>query len=103
MKNILVIHTKYRSTGGEDIAVDNETEFLKKSFNIKTLYYSNEIKNYFLQFIYFLINRNFESEKKLNNVIKEFNPDFVYIHNTWFKGSNGIFKFLNKKKYTFRN
>tara|TARA_A100001011_G_scaffold400831_1_gene519535 strand:+ start:150 stop:1301 length:1152 start_codon:yes stop_codon:yes gene_type:complete len=101
MKNILVIHTKYRSTGGEDIAVDNETEFLKKSFNIKTLYYSNEIKNYFLQFIYFLINRNFESEKKLNNVIKEFNPDFVYIHNTWFKGSNGIFKFLNKKNIPY--
>lgn len=101
MKNILVIHTKYRSTGGEDIAVNNEAEFLKKSFNIKTLYYSNEIKNYFLQFIYFLINRNFESEKKLNKVINEFNPDFVYIHNTWFKGSNGIFKFLNKRNIPY--
>ena len=101
MKNILIIHTKYRSTGGEDIAVDNETEFLKKTFNVKTLYYSNDIENYFLQFFYFLINRNFGSEKKLNDAINKFNPDFVYIHNTWFKGSNGIFKFLIKRNIPF--
>ena len=33
MKKILIVHNRYRFKGGEDIAVDNETEFLKKTFN----------------------------------------------------------------------
>ena len=32
MKKILVIHTNYQNTGGEDIAVKNEVSFLKKNF-----------------------------------------------------------------------
>ena len=27
----------------------------------------------------------------------EFQPDIVYVHNTWFKASVGIFKFLEKQ------
>jgi len=30
MKKILVVHNKYRERGGEDIAVDNEINILKK-------------------------------------------------------------------------
>ena len=41
MKKILVIHTKYRITGGEDIAVDSEVATLKRYFNVETLYFSN--------------------------------------------------------------
>ena len=29
MKKILLVHNKYRETGGEDIAVENELNFLK--------------------------------------------------------------------------
>ena len=32
MKKILVIHNKYRLTGGEDIAVSNEIALLKQKF-----------------------------------------------------------------------
>ena len=42
MYKILVIHTKYRITGGEDIAVENEVSILKKNYEIKTLYFSNK-------------------------------------------------------------
>ena len=38
---ILIIHNKYRNLGGEDIAVDNEVQFLQKHFEVKTLYFSN--------------------------------------------------------------
>ena len=34
MKKILVIHTKYRNKGGEDIAVENEIVLLKENFVI---------------------------------------------------------------------
>ena len=93
MKKILVIHTKYRITGGEDIAVESEVSTLKDKFHVETLFFSNkQLGNYFLQLIYFLINRNPKANQILIEKLKAFNPDIVYIHNTWFKASLGIFK-----------
>jgi len=34
MKKILIIHTKYMNTGGEDIAVDNELKLLNKNYEV---------------------------------------------------------------------
>ena len=96
MEKILVIHNKYRLTGGEDIAVTNEVNVLKKHFNVKVLYFDNKITNYFLQSIFFLSNKNYESIKKIRKEIKSFNPDVIYIHNTWFKVSPGIFSEIHK-------
>ena len=96
MKKILVIHNQYRETGGEDIAVKNEIELLKSFYNVETLIFNNNVENYFLQILYFLVNRNFKSEKKLKEKLQNFNPDVVYVHNTWFKASVGILKILEK-------
>mgnify|MGYP001161484944 FL=1 len=96
MKKILVIHTNYQSLGGEDVAVDNEVEFLKENYEVETLYFSNNINQYFSQFISFISNRNKVSEKRLKKILSEFKPDIVYVHNTWFKASLGIFKILKK-------
>ena len=98
MQKLLIIHTKYRDRGGEDVAVENEVELLKKHFNVKTIYFSNEIENYFTQAIAFILNRNIKSDRKIINEIDSFDPDYIYIHNTWFKGSLGIFKIVNRYK-----
>ena len=98
MKKILIIHNKYRLTGGEDIAVENEVEFLKKRFQIKTLYFSNDISSYFYQLIWFIFNKNTKSNKILLNAIKEYKPDYAYVHNTWFSASLGLFDILEKKE-----
>ena len=59
MKKILVIHTKYRITGGEDIAVDSEVATLKRYFNVETLYFSNnKTEKLFKQIISFFRNKN---------------------------------------------
>jgi len=94
MKKILVIHTNYQTLGGEDVAVDNEVELLKEKYEVETLYFSNNINQYLNQFISFILNRNKGSEKRLKEILYEFNPDVVYVHNTWFKASLGIFKIL---------
>ena len=39
MKKVLVIHNQYREIGGEDIAVQNEVQFLKKYFEVDELYF----------------------------------------------------------------
>lgn len=94
MKKILIVHTKYQNIGGEDIAVENEVRFLEKYFDVKSLYFTNKIENYFNDFSLFILNKNRKSMKKLENTIDSFKPDYVYVHNTWFKGSLGIYKVL---------
>jgi len=97
MTKVLVIHNTYQNLGGEDIAVENEISLLGKHFEIETLFFSNNVSNYFSQLIYFIFNKNFSSMKILENKINNFKPDVVYIHNTWFKASIGVFKILSKK------
>ena len=92
MKKILIIHNKYRLEGGEDIAIQNELKVLKKNFETHILYFDNEIESYVRQFFYFLFNKNKKSIKKILTTIESFNPDLIYLHNTWFKISPGIFK-----------
>ena len=96
MKKILIIHNNYRQVGGEDIAVENEIEFLDSVYQVETLIFDNNIQNPLLQFLYFVLNRNLQSERKLQEVLKNFQPDIVYIHNTWFKASISIFRLLQK-------
>ncbi len=96
MKKILVIHNKYKLVGGEDIAVDNEILFLKRFYEVQTLFFENKTNNPFLQFFYFLINKNLKSKRILREKLNSFSPDVVYVHNTWFKASISIFKLLKK-------
>ena len=35
--------------------------------------------------------------KSIKNELENFNPDVVYVHNTWFKASLGLFSLLSKK------
>jgi len=97
LKKILIVHTNYQNKGGEDIAVEKETTFLKRNYEVKTLIFSNDIENVFQQILYFLFNKNNKSMEKLNSLLDEFNPDVVYVHNTWFKASLGIFSILKKR------
>ena len=41
MKKILVIHNRYQIIRGEDIAVTNEVELLKKYYEVRTVYFDN--------------------------------------------------------------
>ena len=98
MEKILVIHNKYRNIGGEDIAVSSEIEFLKKYYKIETIYFENFISNLFFDLLSFIFNSNLKSKRILKTSLEKFNPDYVYVHNTWFKASLSIFKLLEKRK-----
>lgn len=96
MKKILIIHTNYKEKGGEDISVKNEVSLLKKKFDIKELYFDNKNIRIFNFFSLLFFNYNFDSVKKLKKALNEFQPDLVYVHNTWFAASLGIFRLLSK-------
>lgn len=97
MKKILVIHNRYQNIGGEDIAVENEIELLKEKFDVKVLFFDNHLGSIwnFLKLFFTSINK--KSVKELDTVYANFSPDIVYIHNTWFNASLGIFKYLENK------
>ena len=94
MKKLLIIHTKYRNTGGEDIAVTNEVNYFSKYFNVKVVYFDNSKFQFKNDFLAFLTNTNTFSNKKLKEEIDSFKPDFAIVHNTWFKANLGIFQVL---------
>ena len=98
MEKILLIHTKYQNFGGEDQSIINEIELLKKNYNVEILINTNKITNLFNDFFTILLNRNYSFEKKLKNKLREYKPDYIYVHNTWFKTSLGIFKILDQYK-----
>ena len=100
MKKLLLIHNLYRETGGEDIAVKREVEILKKHFQVKTVYFSNEVDNFLKRAPLFFTSRNKKSEKYISKIIEDFNPDIAYVHNTWFEASISIFDTL--KKYNIK-
>jgi len=98
MKKILLIHTEYTQTGGEDIAVRKETDFLKKHFKVDSLVFQNTKSLKINDLVSFFLNRNNKSVIKLKKKIEEFQPDYIYIHNLWFKASLGILDFVLKDK-----
>ena len=67
MKRILVLHNKYQNIGGEDIAVENEIVFLKKFYNVETLFFKNELRNILdLKYLLFSNNKNSNLIDKIN-------------------------------------
>ena len=97
MKKLLLIHNRYQNIGGEDIAVSQERDFLKKHYEIKEIIFDNSEIRTISQFFNFVFNSNIKSKRKVLKEIKEFNPDIAYVHNTWFTASLGIFKVLKSK------
>ena len=95
MKKILLINTKYREFGGEDSNIDEELKFLKKFYIVEYLEFKNSEKIKLSDIYSFIFQTNFVSNKILKDKLNSFNPDVVYIHNTWFKAGLGIFKILN--------
>lgn len=98
MKKVLIIHNKYQNIGGEDIAVDEEIEILKKNYEVDTLIFKNDLKNILSIGIGFFFSTNYRSNKLLKDKIENFLPDIAYVHNTWFKANLGIFKILQKNR-----
>lgn len=96
MKKILVIHTNYQQTGGEDIAVQKEISFLKEKYLVEEIIFNNSVEGLLNNFIFFLRNKNRKSMMIVDKKLNEFLPDYVYVHNTWFKASLGIFSILKK-------
>ena len=98
MKKLLLIHNKYRDFGGEDAAFNSEAEVLKKNYQVETIIFDNKDKLNIHDVTSFIFLTNPKSNSILRTTIKRFNPDVIYFHNLWFKGSLGLITILKKSK-----
>ena len=96
MKKVLITNTKYINFGGEDSNIVDEVDLLRKHFKTKYIEFKNSEKLNVLDYISFLTFSNINSNRILSKEIKEFEPDCIYVHNTWFRLSLGIFKIAKK-------
>jgi len=96
MEKLLIIHTRYIERGGEDIAVDNEVNFLKKFYNVEVLTFQNTTPRKLSDFLGLFISYNNQSKKILSEKIKSFKPKYIIVNNLWFKGSLGILSYCLK-------
>lgn len=97
MKKVLVIHNTYRNSGGEDVAVNNEIALLERHYQVESIFFTNQNIDFF-SLVGFISSSNYKTNRILKKKLNKFNPDIVYVHNTWFNASLGIFKVLKKRK-----
>ena len=77
--------------------MNEEIKLLSKFYKVDVLLFENNVKGFLNLFFTFLFSNNHKSTRIFKNKIEEFKPDVIYIHNTWFKASLGIFKISKKK------
>lgn len=97
MQKLLIIHNFYKEFGGEDSNIFEELNFFEKDYEVSFFSKKNSSRLNIYDILSFFLKRNLNTNRNLLNVLNEFKPDVVYVHNTWFKVSLGIFKILEKK------
>jgi len=91
---ILFIHNQYTQRGGEDVALDLETKLLQeKGHEVEKLVFTNDsiagrstskITSAF-KAVY-----NFDAYTKTENLIRDFKPDIIHVHNLFFVASPSV-------------
>ncbi|HZG24822.1 MAG TPA: glycosyltransferase family 4 protein [Chitinophagaceae bacterium] len=96
---VLVIHTNYKTRGGEDSVVFNEMKLLTSNgVSVELLSFTNET-GAVLKFVQLPF--NIDSYRKTRRKVRNFRPDIVHIHNLHFAGSASIISALKKEKVPF--
>ena len=95
VKKVLVLNTSYKIPGGEDTNIVEEINYLSKLYEIEYLEFKNSDKLNVYDIVGFFLLTNFRSNRLLKNKIQSFQPDLIYVHNTWFKANLGIFKIFD--------
>jgi glycosyltransferase involved in cell wall biosynthesis len=89
---ILFIHNRYQQAGGEDVAFNAEVELFKQQHEVFELLFDNDNITTAVEKVRAGIAGvyNFSSAKKVNAIIKVFNPDIIHIHNLFFNVSPSV-------------
>jgi glycosyltransferase involved in cell wall biosynthesis len=94
---ILLIHSYYKVRGGEDVTFEQEYALLSRFNEVRKLSFQNAAG--FKGAIQFLFSIwNFRAAKKLKDLISQYQPDIIHVHNWHFATGPIIFRVANKCK-----
>jgi len=99
---ILVVHNFYQQFGGEDLVAMQEKERLEKTDDV--YFYSrhnNEIRDFgMVKKARFLLDtiHSRTTSAQLTNIVKNFRPDFAYVHNIYPLISPSLYHTLHKQR-----
>lgn len=87
-KRVLIVHNKYKMSGGEDMVVVNETNLLKKmGYEVSEYIRSNDeiSSTNIIGRCFFLLNAIFSIRSYFDvaRIIKNEKIDIMHVHNTW--------------------
>ncbi|HKP31959.1 MAG TPA: glycosyltransferase family 4 protein [Chitinophagaceae bacterium] len=89
---ILFIHNRYQQRGGEDVAVELESELLRdRGHQVQVLYFENDHINP-LRAV-----SNSKSYREVSEGITKFQPDVAHVHNLFFEATPSILRALAVK------
>lgn len=95
---LLIIHNFYVIDGGENKRVHEDIELLERNDIEVKLFSSNNIQNKLKNIFYVLISPfNIFAYFKLSKLIKDFNPDVIHVHNTWYRMGFMVYLVLKKQ------
>jgi glycosyltransferase involved in cell wall biosynthesis len=93
---ILLIHSYYQQSGGEEVVFNQEREYLEKSEQVAILTFTNN-PGFKGAIKFFLSVWNVLGAAKVKKTIREFQPDVIHIHN-WHFGIGPIVIRVAKKR-----
>lgn len=83
---ILIVHSKYRIRGGEDAVVEQEAAMLREHGHVVRVYLrsNDEIKGWkkWVRLPFSAV-WSLHSAKEINDILRDFKPDVMHVHNTW--------------------
>ncbi len=90
---ILQVHTRYRQRGGEDVVVEAEAELLRQAgHEVRQVVAHNSHRPVGAAVQLLAAPWNARWTRKLRRVVREFRPDVVHVHNTWYAMSPAVIR-----------
>ncbi|HEU4319412.1 MAG TPA: glycosyltransferase family 4 protein [Acidimicrobiia bacterium] len=90
---VLQIHNRYRLPGGEDTLVEDELELLRgRGHEVHQLIFSNPDDVVGSAASLAVAPWNSTSRARVAAAVRDFKPDVMHVHNTWFRATPAVFR-----------
>lgn len=90
---VLQIHNRYRLPGGEDSVVEDELKLLRgRGHEVQQLIFSNPDNLVGSSTGLAVAPWNSSSRGRVAAAVRDFKPDVMHVHNTWFRATPAVFR-----------
>ena len=89
---ILIVHARHRELGGEDVVAHAEAALLNANGHTVHVHDARNPSGASALTAFAAAPWNLRQSRRFESALKEFKPDVVHIHNTWFALSQAVIR-----------